>query len=155
MTGSANCQWIYSSFTLTSDQIMAKVCCAEGCKNSQRKPHLLHAKSHVRELRWHRLPKGKSAKTSKKRKQWVNLIKKGKKNFKPSDETFVCSNHFVDGEPTQSNPCPTLFLRSATSAERKPPTERQPLIEMKADMQLEFSFRLFPPRSIHRANHHP
>ena len=115
---------------------MAKVCCAEGCKNSQRKPHLLQAKSHIRELRWHRLPKGKSAKTSKKRKQWVDLIKKGKKNFKPSDETFVCSNHFVDGEPTQSNPCPTLFLRSATSAERKPPRERQPLIEVKADIEI-------------------
>ena len=125
---------------------MAKVCCV--CNNSQRKPSLLHAKPHVRKLTWHRLPNGRSSKTCRKRKQWIDLIKKGKKNFKPSNETHVCSNHFVDGEPTQSHPCPTLYLRSATSAERKPPTERQPLIEMKADIVItDIDSRPMPIRS--------
>ena len=115
---------------------MAKVCCVSGCNNSQRKPNLVHAKSHVSKLRWHRLPKGSSSNTSKNRKKLVNLIKKGKKGFKPGNETFVCTNHFVDGEPTQSHPYPTLFLRSATSAERKPPKERQHFVEMKADIEI-------------------
>ena len=99
---------------------MAKVFCVKGCDNSQRKPNLVHAKFYVRKLRWHRLPNRSSSKTSENKKQWVDLIKKGKKDFKPSDETFVCSNHFVDGESTQSHRCQTLFLRSATSVERKP-----------------------------------
>ena len=115
---------------------MVKYCCVAGCNNSQRKPNSVHAKSHVRKLSWHRLPKGSSSKSSKNRKQWVDLIKKGKKDFKPNDDTQVCSNHFVDGQPTQSHPYPTLFLRSATSAERKPPRERQPLVKRKADIEI-------------------
>ena len=115
---------------------MAKVCCVAGCNNSQRKPNSAHAKSHVSKLRWHRLPNGSSSHSSKNRKQWVDLIKKGKKDFEASNETHVCSNDFVDGKPTQSHPCPTLFLRSATSAERNPPRERQPLVKKKADVEI-------------------
>ena len=48
------------------------------------------------------------------------MIAKGKKGFNPGNETFVCSNHFVNGKPTQRYPYPTLALVSPSSQHRKP-----------------------------------
>ena len=114
-----------------------KSCCVAECGNSQRHPDLIKAESHVEHIKWHRVPRGTSVKNVLLRKQWIDLIKKGKKSFHPGNETFVCYNHFVDGEPTQSHPYPTLFLRSATSTERKPPKERKPLVDKQLTMEID------------------
>ena len=50
---------------------------------------------------------------SDKRKQWVQLMKRetvDKKPWQPCGSDRVCSKHFVDGEPTEKNPNPTLEL---------------------------------------------
>lgn len=42
------------------------------------------------------------------RKQWIRKIKRA--NWKPSAYSRVCSKHFIDGRPTEANPCPELEL---------------------------------------------
>ena len=113
-----------------------KVCCIHGCTNKQREPENIIKKSHVATLKWHRVPRESSSKNALKRHQWVTMIKKGRKNFNPGNETFVCSNHFVDGEPTQTHPYPTLSLKSANSEDRKPPTQRRSINEWPSKKQL-------------------
>ena len=96
------------------------VCCVNGCNNNQ-----LVIKPHVKQMRWHRIPRPSSKKNEEIRNAWVTMISKGKKGFNPGNETFVRSNHFVDGEPTQRYPYPTLALVSSSSQHRKPPVPRQ------------------------------
>ena len=38
------------------------------------------------------------------------MISKGRENFHPGKWTYVCSNHFRDGEPSARYPNPSLFL---------------------------------------------
>ena len=45
-----------------------------------------------------------------KREQWMKLIGKGRENFQPGKWTYICSNHFIDAEPTTANPNTTLLL---------------------------------------------
>ena len=47
-------------------------------------------------------------------------------NFEPGKWVYVCSNHFVDGEPTSANPNPTLYLRQ-TDRQKKSPSKRRRL----------------------------
>ena len=57
-----------------------------------------------------------------KREQWIKLIGKGRENFQPGKWTCVCSNHFIDAEPTTANPNPTLtisFLQFQTKKKNK------------------------------------
>ncbi|XP_062587939.1 THAP domain-containing protein 11-like [Saccostrea cucullata] len=44
------------------------------------------------------------------RKRWISQI--NRENFEPKRHHRVCSNHFVDGRPTECNPVPTLFPRN-------------------------------------------
>ena len=110
----------------------SKRCCVGGCDNDQRYPQKLIIKDHVQELKWHRVPRpnSKNDETEKKRNLWVKMISKGRKDFAPQNETFVCSNHFIDGKPTLNNPAPTLYLTvrenaSSPQRERKAPAKRQ------------------------------
>ncbi|XP_066911455.1 uncharacterized protein [Clytia hemisphaerica] len=65
------------------------------------------------------------------RAKWTAQILLGRKDWKPGNYSYVCSNHFVDGKPTIENPIPTLFLKGPTEAEtptqksRKPPAKRK------------------------------
>ena len=38
-----------------------------------------------------------------KHKWWQTLVNKGRENFVASDESRICSNHFVDGKPTEKH----------------------------------------------------
>ena len=42
-------------------------------------------------------------------KAWIHAVSKGREAFDPPKNFKVCSNHFIDGKPTQTNPDPTLF----------------------------------------------
>ena len=80
-------------------------CCVEICNNDRSYPDKLEIKSQVQILKWHRFPKDKA-----KRKWWQTLVNKGRENFVASDESRICSNHFVDGKPTGKHSNPTLLL---------------------------------------------
>ena len=50
---------------------------------------------------------------SEKRQRWVWVMKRmneDKSKWEPADSDRVCSEHFVDREPTAANPDPTLNL---------------------------------------------
>ncbi|KAH3817672.1 uncharacterized protein LOC127882181 [Dreissena polymorpha] len=51
-------------------------------------------------------------KNSERRERWKQLIgrKNGSKLWTPGKDSRVCSNHFVEGQPTVQNPLPTLNL---------------------------------------------
>ena len=59
-----------------------------------------------------------------------NQVQKGRKDFKigkSRESVIVCSNHFVDGKPTRSNPIPTLFLTPFEHSTAKSPKKRRKL----------------------------
>ena len=47
----------------------------------------------------------------KMRRKWLSLIMRPE-DYEPKRSHRVCSLHFVDGKPTDSNPYPTLFPRN-------------------------------------------
>ncbi|XP_052079435.1 uncharacterized protein LOC127717711 [Mytilus californianus] len=63
------------------------------------------------------------------RKKWTTIVnrKNGNNNWQPNSESRICSKHFVDCEPTLSNPLPTLDLGYTpiqVTKFRPPPRER-------------------------------
>ncbi|CAG2201965.1 unnamed protein product [Mytilus edulis] len=63
------------------------------------------------------------------RKKWTAIVnrKQGNNNWQPNSESRICSKHFVDGEPTPSNPFPTIDLGYTpiqVTKFRPPPRER-------------------------------
>ena len=94
-------------------------CCVGGCNNDKRYPGKYVVRSHVSDLKFHRFTK-----IEEKRVIWINTINKGLDNFNPGNETFVCSNHFVDGKPTSQNPHPTIFLTPSGYKLDKSPHKR-------------------------------
>ena len=57
-----------------------------------------------------------------KHEQWIKLIGKGRENFQPGKWTSVCSNHFIDAEPTTANPNLTFSL---TISDQKNKTKKK------------------------------
>ena len=55
-------------------------------------------------------------------------------NFEPGKWVYVCSNHFVDGEPTSANPNPTLYLRQRDSQKKLPRKRRRLLGEKENEI---------------------
>ena len=89
----------------TKDMVRKDRCCVGICNNDRSYPDKLEIKSHVQILKWHRFPKDKA-----KRKWWQTLVNKGRENFVASDESRICSYHFVDEKPTEKHPNPILLL---------------------------------------------
>lgn len=63
------------------------------------------------------------------RLKWAASInrKSGSKNWRPNQESRICSKHFVDGNPTTFNPNPTLELGyklESFEKPRRPPRQR-------------------------------
>ena len=97
-------------------------CIVGVCDNDKRYPERMVKHSNVTgEIVMHKLPNDKV-----KRKAWINQVKKGRKNFEIPKNFFVCSNHFVDGEPTPLNPNPTLFLTLSTNNISTPKKRKLP-----------------------------
>ena len=80
-----------------------------------------------------------SRSSSKKRNKWVKLLKRvnqDKAEWKPSNSDRVCSEHFVDKIPSETNPDPTMHLgydlpKNAPSRRKlfrhPPPTKEKPV----------------------------
>ena len=68
------------------------------------------------------------------RKKWTHLVNRSEKkngrwtNWTPREHSRVCSKHFLDKEPTQENPLPTLHLghRKSESGPKRKKLERLP-----------------------------
>ena len=107
-------------------------CVVGPCDNDKRYPERFIKHRNVeRDLVFHKLPADESVKRS-----WIQQVSKGRDDFVPPTNFFVCSNHFVDGKPTKINPIPTLFLTisgniARTPPKRKPPTKRLALTNEK------------------------
>ena len=73
-------------------------------------------------------------KGNERRRRWVKAVnRKGENgaNWEPNDNARICSNHFVDGRPIETNPDPTMNLGytplSKKTKVRKAPTRRTPI----------------------------
>ena len=104
-------------------------CCVGACNNDKRYRNSVVKRSHVKELKWHKVPSNPTKKSA-----WIKLIGKGRACFSPGNWTYVCSNHFIDGEPTTENPNPALFLTQSevsqsTPKKRIPIRQRNPAPE--------------------------
>ena len=111
-------------------------CCVGGSSNDKRYPERFIKHSNViNKLTFHKFPANEET-----RKQWENSIGKGRILFEgeaPS-KSFVCSNHFVDGKPTQSNPCPELFLtKTENESQSTPSKRRKPPLKRRSDENIE------------------
>ena len=96
-------------------------CCVGGCNNDKRKPEAVKKHSHVDVMTLHRFPKKNEA-------EWLKKIEKGRKlDFDNIDaeHLHVCSNHFVDGEPTKENPLPTIFMTEYANTYDSTPKKRK------------------------------
>ena len=87
-------------------------------------------------------------KNSESRERWINAMKRVKDNNKkwiPTESDRVCSEHFVDGEPTQNNPDPTIKLgyevsmkKTRRNLTRKPlPVKRKLCVSSEESETLE------------------
>ena len=59
-------------------------------------------------------------------KAQIYAVSKGREALDPPKNFKVCSNHFIDGKPTQSNPDLTLFLTISTNTLPTPNKKRPP-----------------------------
>ena len=112
-----NCD-LKSNDTLFIKPIMGKHdrCCVGPCNNDKRYPCNLIKRGNVEGvLTWHKFPTDFAMKT-----QWEQMIRKGREEFSAGTWTYVCSNHFVDGAPTEKNPLPTLFLSPSENSKMTP-----------------------------------
>ena len=81
----------------------------------------------VEKLQWHHFTSD-----PEKRKIWIKLVGKGRKDFLPGNWNYACSNHFLDAKPTSANPNPTLFLTVSDQLQSSPKkrkiVERSPYV---------------------------
>lgn len=104
-------------------------CCVGGCNNDDRYPEKYVVRSHVKEMQFFRFTQAKD-----KHQIWINNIAPGLSGIVSGGMgSYVCANHFVDGEPTRENPHPTLFLSLLKTKFDKSPKKRKPLKRIDAN----------------------
>ena len=98
-------------------------CVAGCCGNDKMYPDRMITHSNITsgKLIFHKIPVNEEE-----RKTWIHVISKAREAFDHPKNLKVCSNHFIDGKPTQSNPDPTLFLTISTNTLPTPNKERPP-----------------------------
>ena len=115
-------------------------CAVGGYNNGRRYKEKQVVRSHVSHLQFYVLPKDKNI-----RNRWVNSIEKGRVDFKPVKHKTVCSYHFVDAAPTNSNPVPTLFMTESgylNSPKRRRAIVKSEIKRVKRKLPLEHEFLL-------------
>ena len=100
-------------------------CCIDPCNNDKGYPDKIKKRSCVVAMKWHRFPI--VFKNKERRQEWIAMISKDRKNFHPGKWTYVCSNHFRDGEPTTRYPNPSLFLTRHNELQATPKKEKEPI----------------------------
>ena len=90
-------------------------CCVGGCNNDRRYPDTYVIRSHVKDLQFHRVPSD-----LEKKHIWEKQISKGREDFNIGNSMRICSNHFVDAQPTHANPNPTLYLTESDTKKKSP-----------------------------------
>ena len=86
-----------------------------GCNNDRRYPDRYVIRSHVKDLQFHRVPSD-----IEKKHIWEKQISKGREDFNIGNSMRICSNHFVDAQPTHANPNPTLYLTESDTKKKSP-----------------------------------
>ena len=86
---------------------MVKNCCVVGCHNVFKVG---------RNIKFHRFPKDEE-----RRAKWIAAVRR--ENWTPNDNTWICSQHFVNGEksnnPLAPNYIPTIFPQLSSPEKRK------------------------------------
>ena len=82
---------------------------------------IIHSNVASGKLVFHKIPV-----KEERRKAWIHVVSKSREAFNHPKNMKVCSNYFIDGKPTQSNPDPTLFLTISTNALPTPNKKRPP-----------------------------
>ena len=88
-------------------------CAAERCNSDDKK---LKKYAYMQNVKFFPFPT--KLKAPRQRKIWVDLLRR--KNYDPPKHHRVCSLHFVDGCPTETNPFPTLFAYNNFKNANKP-----------------------------------
>ena len=81
--------------------------CSVGCcDNGKRYPERTIIPSNVKDGKTvlHKLPVNEE-----RQKVWIHAVSKGRKDCEKPKHFKVCSNHFLEGKSSKSNPDPTLF----------------------------------------------
>jgi hypothetical protein len=94
-------------------------CCVGGCNNDRRYPERQKKRSHVSVLRFHSVPANEAM-----RDKWEEQVAKGRDNFTLGKSMKVCSNHFIEAEPTYAHRYPTLYLTESDSIHKSPVKRR-------------------------------
>ena len=91
----------------SSKEMVNEKCVFRCCDDDKRYPDniIIHSNVASRKLIFHKI-----LVTEERRKASIHAVSKGKEAFDPPKNFKVCSDHFIDGKSTQSNPDPTLFL---------------------------------------------
>ena len=103
---------------------MGKHRCVVGvCNNDKRYPLRYEIHSNVTDgnLKFHKIPVDPV-----KRAAWIHFVSKGRKDFVPPNNFYVCSNHFIDGKPTKENHNPILFLTPSMNVQGTPRKKNRP-----------------------------
>ena len=86
-----------------------------GCNNDRRNPDRYVIRSHVKDLQFHKVPSD-----SEKKHIWEKQISEGREEFNIGNSMRICLNHFVDAQPTNANPNPTLYLTESDTQKESP-----------------------------------
>ena len=81
-------------------------CLIKGCNADVRKKSKLKKYPWMVGVTFHSFPHKKYAKLQ--RSRWIQLIRR-EKDFRPTKNDRICSQHFLDGKPSKENPNPCLF----------------------------------------------
>lgn len=88
-------------------------CAVIGCHNSTKKLKKWLGNNSGSEPPYRLFKFPSILRNGEKREKWIDILRRETRNktkWKPCDSDRVCSEHFVDGEPTVHNPNPTLKL---------------------------------------------
>ena len=58
-------------------------------------------------------------------------------NFTATDNTVICSNHFVEGQPTSESPFPSIFLTASDTKWKHSPLKRKKPTRVSAESSVE------------------
>lgn len=135
-------------FAMSAKKVARRNCAMPGCINSwyyieqwMKKTCIIH-NTHfgtgccICEPPFRLIPFPTERKDPDARLKWTKIVnrKVAGGNWLPNQDSRICSVHFIDGEPTQLHPYPSLnlgYIPDNTLKPRPPPKEREPYVPAK------------------------